>query len=114
MSILLCVVTSCAVAPSEKEIKRVITDYFEKQHYRVVDLTIGKSEGVPLVEKTYMGTPGFVVEIHTIILEAQQDRGSGIKKGARLTFSNARIRMRQDSENKSLWHVSIISGIEVH
>jgi len=113
-AILLCVVASCAIAPSDDEVKMAITDFFGRRHYKVVALTIGKREGIPLAEKTYMGTPGFVVEVHTITLEAQQDKGSDIKKGMRFTFSNARMRMRQDSENKSLWHVSIISGIAVH
>jgi hypothetical protein len=110
---LLFITGSCTVAPSQDIIRRAITDYFDKQHYSVVDLRIGKSEGVPLSEKTYMGTPGYVVEILTISLEAEQDKAA-VKKGNRLTFSNARIRMIQDTENKNLWHVSIISGIKVY
>ncbi|HAM52964.1 MAG TPA: hypothetical protein DCP92_20545, partial [Nitrospiraceae bacterium] len=43
--------------------------YFYRQHYRVVDLRIGKIEGVALSEKTYMGSPGYVVEIPTITLK---------------------------------------------
>ena len=111
--LLLFMVESCTVAPSEDDTRRAITDYFDKLHYSVVDFKIGKSEGVPLSEKHYMGTPGYVVEIPTITLEAQQDKPD-IKKGNRLTFSNARIRMIRDTENKSLWHVSIISGITVY
>ena len=72
-----------------------------------------KSEGVPLSEKTYMGTPGYVIEILAITLEAQQDKPD-VKKGSQLTFSNAKIRMVRHSDNKSLWHVSIISGISVY
>jgi len=107
------VVGSCAVAPSDDDIRKAITDYFNGPHYRVVDLRIGRSEGVPLSEKTYMGTPGYVIEIPTITLEAQQYKPD-VKKGSRLTFSNAKIRMVRDTENKSLWHVSIISGITVY
>jgi hypothetical protein len=110
----LCAIGGCAVAPSEDDIRAAITDYYCRQHYRVVDLKIGRIEGVALFEKTYMGTPGYTVEIPSITLEAQQDKGSDIKKGTRLNFSDARIRMMQDRENKSLWHVSIISGIAVY
>jgi len=107
-------VGSCTGAPSEDDIRGAITDYFDKQHYRVVDLRTGKIESVPLAEKTYMGTPGYVIEIPTITLEAQRNKGSNVKKGIRLTFSDARIRMRQDPEDKSLWHISIISGITIY
>ncbi len=111
---LLYVVTSCTVAPSDGDIKRAITDYFDKQDYRVAYLKIGRIEDIHLAEKTYMGTPSFVVEISSIVLEAQRDKGPDIMKGNRLTFSGAKIGMSQDVENKSLWHISIVSGIAVH
>jgi hypothetical protein len=104
---------SCSVAPSDNTVARAITAYFENSRYRVVDLKIGRIEGMPLSEKTYMGTPGYVVEVVYITLEPQEDKGAGIKKGSQLTFSNARIRVRQDAARKDLWHVSIISGISV-
>ena len=104
---------SCAVAPSEDDLRGAVTDYFEGQHYGVVNIRIGKIEGVPLAEKTYMGTPGYVVEVPAITLEAKQDKGLNIRKGDRLIFSNARIRVRQDPGNRGRWHVSIISGIAV-
>ncbi len=110
---LLFVLTGCAVTPSENDIRVAITDFYNKQDFTVVDIRIGRSQGVPLSEKTYMGTPGYVVEIPTITLEAQKDKAD-IKKGNRLTFSNAKIRMVRDAVDKSLWHVSIISGITGH
>jgi hypothetical protein len=103
----------CSVAPSETTVARAITDYFESSHYKVVDLKIGKIEGMPLSEKTYMGTPGYVVDIVSITLEPEEDKGNDIRKGKRLTFTNASIRVRQDMVNKNMWHVSIISGISV-
>jgi len=102
------------MGPSENDIRLAMTDFFDRQHYRVVDLRIGKVEDTPLAEKTYMGTPGYVVEIPAITLEAQQDRRPDVRRGTRLTFSDARIRVRQDAENKNQWHVSIISGIAVY
>lgn len=107
------VIQGCAVGPSEKDIKFAVNDYFRRQDYQVVDLRIGIIEGVPLSERSYMGTPGYVVEIQYIVLEARRDKGPYLRKGSRQTFSNARVRVRQDAGNKDLWHVSIISGIVV-
>jgi len=103
----------CSLAPSEGIVAGAITAYFESAQYKVVDLKIGKIEGMPLFEKTYMGTPGYVVEVISITLEPLADKGADIRKGSQLTFSNARIRVRQDTANKDVWHVSIISGINV-
>ena len=103
----------CSVAPSERTVAGAITDYFESSRYKVVDLKIGKIEGMSLSEKTYMGIPGYVVDIASITLEPQADKGIDIKKGKQLTFSNARIRVIQDMANKNVWHVFIISGISV-
>ena len=103
----------CSAAPSEDTVARAITAYFENARYRVVDLKIGKIEGMALSEKTYMGTPGYVVEVVSITLEPQADKGADIKKGSQLTFPNARLRVRQDAAKKDVWHVSIISGISV-
>ena len=103
----------CSVAPSESTVAGAINDYFESGHYKVVDLKMGKIEGMPLSEKTYMGAPGYVVDIVSITLEPQADRGIDIRKGKQLTFSGARIRLLQDTANKNMWHVSIISGISL-
>ncbi len=103
----------CSVTPSEGTAAGAITDYFEAIHYRVIDLKIGKIKDTPLSEKTYMGRPGYVVEIVSITLEPQEDKSAEIKKGKQLTFKNARIRVTQDIANKNTWRVSIISGISV-
>ena len=103
----------CSVSPSEGIVAGAITDYFKSVQYKVVDLKIGKIEGMPLSEKTYMGTPGYVVEVISITLEPLADKGTDIRKGSQLIFSNARIRVRQDTANKDVWQVSIISGISV-
>ena len=103
----------CSVAPSERSVAGAITAYFENTGYKVVELKIGKIEGMPLSEKTYMGTPGYVVEVVSITLEPVADKGADIRKGSRLTFSDARIRVIQDRSVKDVWHVSIISGISL-
>ena len=103
----------CSVTPSESTVAGAITAYFESTQYKVVDLKIGKIEGMPLSEKTYMGTPGYVVDVVSITLEPQTNKGAEIRKGSRLTFSNARIKVSRDTANKDVWHVSVISGISV-
>ena len=103
----------CSVAPSENAVTKAITAYFERAQYKVLDLKVGKIEGMPLSDKTYMGTPGYIVDILSITLEPQADKGSDIRKGSRLTFSNARVRVIQDTANKDVWHVYIVSGISV-
>ncbi len=108
---LFCTASGCTVSPSEDDLINAINDYFEAEHYSVLNIMLGKIEGVPLSEKTYMGTPGYVVEIASITIEARQDKGPDIRKGDRLVFSNAKISVRQDPRNKGLWHVTIISGI---
>src|SRR5512143_4127225 len=107
VSILLIIVSmatsliGCSVAPSETTVAKAITDYFESSHYKVVDLKIGKIEGIALSEKTYMGTPGYVVDIVLIALEPQEDKSFDIKKGKQLIFTNASIRVREDAANKN-------------
>lgn len=110
---LVAALSGCSVAPSETTVANAITDYFAGDHYKVVDLKIGKIEGTPLSEKTYMGTPGYIVHIVSITLEPQDDRSADIRKGRQLVFTNAGIRVRQDMADKKIWHVSIISGISV-
>ncbi len=113
MILLIVALWGCSVPPSETTVAKAITDYFESSHYKVVDLKIGKIEGTPLSEKTYMGTPGYVVDVVSITLEPEEDKGSDIRRGSLLTFTNAAIRIRQDMADKNVWHVSIISGISV-
>jgi hypothetical protein len=103
----------CSVAPSETTVETAITDFFESGHYKVVDLKIGRIQDRALSEKTYMGTPGYVVDIVSITVEPLINKGVEIRKGERLTFRNASILVRQDTVNKDKWHVSIISGIGV-
>jgi hypothetical protein len=101
----------CSVAPSERTVKKAIGDFFTNRNYRVEELKLGTIEGVALSGKTYMGTPGYVVDIVSITLDPLADKGADIKEGKQMTFTNAIILVRQDAVNKDKWHVSIISGI---
>lgn len=111
--LLIAALWGCSVAPSENTVAKAITDYFESSHYKVIDLKIGKIEGIALSERTYMGTSGYIADIVSITLEPQEDKGVDIKKGKLLTFSNASIRVTQDRVSKNRWHVSIVAGISV-
>ena len=105
--------SGCSAAPSESVVAGAVIAYFDSAQYKVVDLKLGRIEGMPLSEKTYMGTPGYVVDVLSITLEPLADKDAYIRKGSLLMFSNARVRVIQDKTNKDVWHVSIISGISV-
>lgn len=104
---------SCSVAPSKRAVENSITDFFESRHYKVVDLKIGKIKGIALAEKTYMETPTYDVDIVSITLQPQADKGINIKKGKQLIFTKAIIRIKQNTANKNMWQVSTMSGISV-
>ena len=103
----------CSVAPSDVTVSQAVGTYFENAHYRVIALKIGSIEGLPLSEKTYMGSPGYVVDLASVILEPQMNKGADIKKGEQLAFSNVRLRLVQDNADRNLWHVFIVSGLSL-
>ena len=104
--------SSCSTAPSEEAVKAVIRDHFEGRGYKVVDLQISGISSVPLSQKTYMGTEGHLVSVRRITLEVL---GSTVdyKKGERLIFTDASIRIREKVARKGKWVVANISGIPV-
>jgi hypothetical protein len=104
--------SSCSTAPSEEALSAVIRDYFEGRGYKVADLQLGGISSVPLSEKTYMGTEGHVVEIRKMDLEVLQDTKDH-KKGERLVFTDASIRIREKADKKGGWIVAQISGIQI-
>jgi len=65
-----------------------------------------------LDQRTYMGTQGHVVEIAHIALEVREDARE-YKKGERLVFTNAVIRIREQVGKKGDWIIADISGIYV-
>jgi len=105
----------CSSSPSKDAVARVITHYFEEKYYTVIEIDVGDIQPVPLREKTYMGTEGYVVGVRSITLEVTQDIGApwSYKKGQRLTFRNAVLHMREQPGEKGTWIISNISGIPV-
>jgi hypothetical protein len=103
---------ACSVAPSQESVSAVIRTYFEERQYRVAELQLGTISSVPLNQKTYMGTQGHIVEIKQITLEVLEDRRE-YKKGERLIFTEAAIRIREKVDKKGEWIVMNMEGIRV-
>ena len=103
---------ACSVAPSQETVSSVIRSYFEERQYSVVELQLGAISPVPLSQKTYMGTQGHIVEIRRITLEVREDNRE-YRKGEKLSFINASIRIREKIDKKGGWIVVNISGIQV-
>ena len=103
---------ACSVAPSQETVSSVIRSYFEERQYRVVELQLGAISPVPLSQKTYMGTQGHIVEIRRITLEVREDNRE-YRKGEKLSFINASMRIREKIDKKGGWIVVNISGIQV-
>ena len=104
--------SACSVAPSQETVTAVIRSYFEERHYKVVELRLGDMSPVPLNEKTYMGTQGHVIDIREITLEVLADNRE-YRKGEKLTFTQASIRIREKVDKKGEWIIANISGIQV-
>jgi hypothetical protein len=105
----------CTAAPSENLVKRLITKYFEDKIYRVVKIDIGEIRTMPMGDKQYMGTPGYDVDVTAISLEVLEDTGEpwSYKKGQKIMFSNASIRIKQRSVHDKDWIIAKIQGIAV-
>lgn len=107
----ICVTVACSVAPDSVVVEDVIRRHFEARQYRVVELRIDRVISIPLSEKTYMGTPGYTVEVQSITLEAAADNLPGFPKGEKRTFSGATVMIREKSGERGVWTLSRISGI---
>jgi len=108
-------VSGCNPPPPEKILKETITMYFEENHYRVVEMSMGEISSISMGQKRYMGTEGYIVPINSITLEATKDKGEPVRvrKGDRLTFSNGMIKVREKAGERGTWIVVNISGIPV-
>jgi hypothetical protein len=113
--ILIFLFSACSMPPSKDTVKEVIIKYFEVRKYRIADMDIGEIKPMPMSERRYMGTKGYLVEIKSITLEAAENIGLPVqnKKGEKLTFSNATITIREKSDKKGEWIISNIYGIAI-
>jgi hypothetical protein len=107
--------SGCSIPPGESEVKDAIMRYFGEKGYRVIELHLGGVRPVPLGNRVYMGTEGYLVDVRSITLEATEDSGSPLfhRKDERLTFRDAVFQIRGKAGEKWAWEVSVISGITV-
>jgi len=108
-------VPGCNPSPPERILRETITTYFEENHYRVVEMSMGEISSIAMGQKRYMGTEGYVVPIRSITLEASRDKGEPVRvrKGDRLIFRNGMIHLREKAGERGTWIVVNISGIPV-
>jgi hypothetical protein len=107
--------SGCSATPSENSVKQLIIKYFEDKIYRVIKIDIGEIRTMPMGEKQYMGTPGYDVDVKAISLEVLKDTGEpwSYKKGQKIMFSNASIRIKQRTVHDKDWIIVNIKGIAV-
>jgi hypothetical protein len=108
-------ISGCAVPPDEKIVKDSIVQYFQARNYKVVELGIADIKPLPLSEKVYMGTRGYIVNIKLITLVAVGDSAElrRHKEKERLTFRNAVLQIREKAGEQGRWEISVISGIPI-
>jgi len=105
----------CTTTPTTGTVTSAIINYFEEKNYRVIELDISDIQPVPLREKIYMGTEGYIVGVQSITLEVLENIGEpwSYRKGQRLTFRNGAIQIKEQRGRKGTWVISNISGIPV-
>jgi len=105
----------CAPSPSKGEIEETIVKYFEIKQYKVAGLSIGNIDPIPVSKQQYMGTPGYTVNVTTLILEIPEDTGApwNYRKGQRVSFNNIQITFRQSIGQDKKWLIVHISGVPV-
>ena len=116
LSILVIVLLSaCKPAPSVQIVKDLVVRHFETEKYHVIEVHIGDVTSLSPGEKTYMGTTGYLVDITSITLEIKQDIGVPVqyKKGQLATFTNCRMRIKEQPGQTEKWIITEISGIPV-
>lgn len=113
MAVSLCLLSGCTAKPGEGVVKQMITRYFRKRHYDVIEIDIAEISSIPLKDRVYMGPEGYIVKLRSIIMEVLQDSGPPLdyRKGQLLTFQHARIRIV--AEGKGKWMISGVSGMRV-
>ncbi len=113
--IVLFLMNACSPAPSKGEVEEVIVKHFETKKYKIVGLSISDINPIPVSEKKYMGTPGYTVNVPTLILEMTEDTGApwNYRKGQKVSFNNARISIQQSTGQNKKWLIAYITGVSV-
>jgi len=115
LMIILLLTGGCAPSPSKGEIEETIVKYFEIKQYKVAELSIGNIDPVSVSKQQYMGTPGYTINVTTLVLEIPEDTGApwNYRKGQRVSFKNIQITIRQSSGQNKKWLIVNISGVPV-
>ncbi|MDH4232555.1 MAG: hypothetical protein OEW04_11085 [Nitrospirota bacterium] len=105
----------CRPVPAGQVVKALIERHFETEKYHVAEIRVGDIKPLSLGEKTYMGTPGYLVNISSITLEIRQDIGAqaAYRKGQHVTFTNARVSIKEQPGHTGKWVITRIEGIPV-
>lgn len=114
-SVAILLFAGCAVPPSKGTVEEVIIKYFNDKQYNVLDIAIGDIRRVPLNERQYMGTEGYIVNVASITLEFTRDIGEpwNYKRGWQIAFHNAYVRIKKSTAKEDKWVITEISGIPV-
>lgn len=113
---LLFLIAGCTADLTAREAEEIIFNYYEKKGYNVTELNIRQISPIPMKEKTYMGTPSFVVDISSIRLEISRERqeAQGLEPARPIAFTNARMMIQQSRSEGKEWTIAYISGINIH
>lgn len=110
---ILITVSGCSAPPNKREVEETIIKHFEAKGYKVAELKVGSIKSLDISEKTYMGTPGYMVDIPLITLFPVENIGDiwNYKEGEKVTFRDARIMIQESTGPDREWTISYISGI---
>jgi len=103
----------CNETPSEETVKEWMGNYLAARNYSIVNLELGEIRAGSYNEAVYMAKKTYTVNIKTVTIEASRDSVIPIamKKGQRVTYSNAVIKVREKDRQKNTWEISVVSGM---
>jgi hypothetical protein len=98
----------CSMPPAEHDVHELIVQHYESRSYRIAELKIGEIGELPLGEREYMSTKGYIVHIRSITLQPEEP---GEEK--RCTFPDAKIEIHRSRSGDPSWVITDIQGIPV-
>jgi hypothetical protein len=113
--VIVLLLSGCRPHPSIQTVSNLVIHHFETEKYHVIALEVGDITSLSPGEKTYMGTPGYLVDIRSITLEMRKDIGSPVRyrQGQQVTFRNAEMKIKEQPGQTRNWIITGISGIPV-
>lgn len=112
---MLLLTSGCKETPSEDMAREIVTRYLSARNYTVKNMEITEIREGSMSNLVYMAKPAYTVVIKTITLEAVRDTAVPIplKKGQQVTYTNAKIKVREKNRQQDQWEVSVLSGIPI-